>query len=129
MNDNVNHPGHYTRGFEQRPIECIDVTRHLPFSLGNAVKYVWRAGLKGDNSKAIEDLEKAEWYVTDCRYHSEALRNYDDSTATAILDLLQTMQRSDVDSGRILAIESLVGCNFEAAQNYIRRLKERVSNV
>lgn len=57
-NDVVNHPPHYT----QHPsgVECIDVTEHMSFNLGNAVKYIWRADLKGS---AIEDLEKAEWYV------------------------------------------------------------------
>lgn len=54
----VNHPPHYTGG----EIEVIEVSRHLPFNLGNAVKYVCRAGLKGDE---LEDLRKAEWYLKD----------------------------------------------------------------
>lgn len=41
-------------------VECIDVTEHMGFCLGNAVKYIWRVGLKGD---AIEDLKKARWYL------------------------------------------------------------------
>ena len=55
---NVDHPDHYT----QHPsgIECIDVTEHMNFCLGNAVKYIWRADLKG---KSIEDLQKAKWYI------------------------------------------------------------------
>lgn len=59
MTDNVNHPKHYT----QHPsgVECIQVTEHFNFNIGNAVKYLWRAGLKGD---ALEDLQKARWYVT-----------------------------------------------------------------
>lgn len=54
----VNHPSHYT----QHPsgVECIDITEHMNFCLGNAVKYIWRAGLKGDE---IEDLRKARWYL------------------------------------------------------------------
>lgn len=54
----VNHPKHYT----QHPsgIECITITEHMGFNLGNAVKYVWRADLKAD---AIEDLRKARWYI------------------------------------------------------------------
>ena len=57
--DNINHPMHYT----QHPsgVECIDVVEHFGFSLGNAVKYIWRAGLKGPN--VIEDLKKARWYL------------------------------------------------------------------
>ena len=66
--DNVNHPKHYT----QHPsgIECISITRHYCFSIGNAIKYLWRAGLKkdpsmGDRQKEIEDLRKAIWYIND----------------------------------------------------------------
>lgn len=56
--DGVNHPPHYT----QHPsgVECIDITEHFNFNLGNAIKYIWRAGLKGDS---VEDLRKAAWYV------------------------------------------------------------------
>lgn len=56
--DNVNSPKHYT----QHPsgIECIQITEHMGFNLGNAVKYIWRADLKLD---AIEDLKKAKWYI------------------------------------------------------------------
>lgn len=63
--DNVNHPQHYIEGFACRPVECIDITRGLPFSMGNAFKYVWRAGKKGDAVKAKEDLDKARWYLRD----------------------------------------------------------------
>ena len=58
MKDNVNHPLHYT----QHPsgVECIDITSHMNFCLGNAMKYLWRAGLKDD---LIQDLRKAVWYI------------------------------------------------------------------
>ena len=58
MNDAVNSPDHYTS--HGSGIECIQVTEHMNFCLGNAVKYIWRAGLKGDS---IEDLSKAVWYL------------------------------------------------------------------
>lgn len=60
MNDNVNHPAHYTQG----KIECIDfiADKKLNFARGNAVKYIVRAGLK-DPSKEIEDLRKAIFYI------------------------------------------------------------------
>lgn len=58
MNDNVKHPSHYT---DRVPgIECIQVTQHFNFNRGNAIKYIWRAGLKGDE---IEDLKKAIQYL------------------------------------------------------------------
>lgn len=58
VSDSVNHPAHYN----QHPanIECIDVVEHFSFNIGNAMKYLWRAGLKG---AAQEDLEKAKWYI------------------------------------------------------------------
>jgi len=54
----VNHPAHYNN--HPSGVECIDVTQHMNFCLGNAIKYIWRADLKGN---AIEDLKKAVWYV------------------------------------------------------------------
>lgn len=63
MADAVNHPAHYAPIFESNQIECIDIARHLDFCRGNAFKYVWRAGLKGGPEKAIEDLEKAKFYM------------------------------------------------------------------
>jgi hypothetical protein len=58
MNDNVNHPKHYTS--HPSGVECIEITEHFNFNIGNAVKYCWRAGLKGEQ---IEDLRKARWYI------------------------------------------------------------------
>lgn len=58
MTDNVNHPAHYTG--HPSGIECIQIVEHYGFCIGNAIKYLWRAGLKGD---AIEDLKKARWYL------------------------------------------------------------------
>ena len=60
MSDPVNHPAHYTS--HPSGVEAIDITRHMNFNLGNAVKYIWRAGLKGDS---IEDLQKARFYISD----------------------------------------------------------------
>jgi hypothetical protein len=57
-NDPVNHPLHYTD--HPSGIECIQITEHMGFNLGNALKYIWRCDLKKD---AIEDLEKAKWYI------------------------------------------------------------------
>lgn len=62
--DNVNHPEHYTWLKEKCGIEVLDITRHLDFSLGNAVKYILRAGKK-DADKIVEDLKKAVFYIND----------------------------------------------------------------
>lgn len=66
--DNVNHPSHYTK--HPSGVECIDIVRHYCFAVGNAIKYLWRAGLKEDaymtpKEKEIEDLNKAIWYIKD----------------------------------------------------------------
>ena len=58
MQDPVNHPKHYTS--HPSGIDCIQITEHMSFNLGNAIKYIWRADLQHD---AIEDLRKAEWYI------------------------------------------------------------------
>jgi hypothetical protein len=61
VEDVVNHPSHYK---DRVPgIECISVTEFFPFCEGNAIKYIWRAGLKGGKNKQIEDLRKAAWYI------------------------------------------------------------------
>lgn len=56
--DNVNHPAHYTN--DPSGVECIQVTQHRNFCIGNAIKYLWRCDEKGN---AIEDLQKARWYI------------------------------------------------------------------
>ena len=55
--DKVNHPKHYTN--HPSGVECIQITEHMNFNLGNATKYIWRADLKN----GLEDLKKAAWYV------------------------------------------------------------------
>lgn len=73
--DAVNHPKHYTS--HPSGVECIEITRHYTFDIGNAIKYLWRAGLKkeqglSDIEKEIEDCKKAIWYIND---HIKHLKN------------------------------------------------------
>lgn len=58
MPDLINHPPHYTS--HPSGVECITITEHMGFNLGNAIKYIWRADEKGN---ALDDLRKAEWYI------------------------------------------------------------------
>nr|DAM86296.1 MAG TPA: nucelotide kinase [Caudoviricetes sp.] len=58
MNDNVNHPAHYTRW----PVEVIDLTERKTFLIGNILKYALRAGAKAGSSYE-EDMAKARWYA------------------------------------------------------------------
>ena len=67
-NNKVNHPKYYNS--LPNGIECIDVVRYHDFDTGNAIKYLWRAGLKSEEgmtnkSKEIEDLKKAIFYIND----------------------------------------------------------------
>jgi hypothetical protein len=71
MNDPVNHPKHYTE--HPSGVECIEITEHMNFCVGNAIKYLWRAGLKGEQ---VEDLRKARWYID--REISRILNNQED---------------------------------------------------
>ena len=57
MTDNVNNPKHYNN--HPSGIECIQVTEHMNFNLGNAIKYLWRT----DHKNGVEDLKKAAWYI------------------------------------------------------------------
>ena len=58
MYDTVNKPKHYTS--HPSGIDCIQITEHMGFNLGNAIKYIWRCDLKKDD---VEDLKKAAWYI------------------------------------------------------------------
>jgi hypothetical protein len=64
VSDPINHPAHYTSSPARcecgAGIECIQITEHMGFCLGAAMKYLWRAGLKGP---PVEDLRKAIWYI------------------------------------------------------------------
>ena len=64
----VHHPKHYNA--HPSGVECITIVEGFNFNVGNAIKYLWRAGLKSEN--AIEDLEKAAWY---CLREIERLKN------------------------------------------------------
>lgn len=64
----VDHPSHYN---QIHGIECIDVVENFNFNVGNAIKYLWRAGLKSDNT-TVEDLEKAAWY---CKREIERIKS------------------------------------------------------
>lgn len=72
MSDMVNHPSHYTTG-KYEVIDFIE-DRHFSYHIGNAVKYISRAGKK-DPAKTAEDLKKALWYVR--RAYERAKNNGD----------------------------------------------------
>lgn len=121
MSDNVNHPAHYAPKFETKPVECIDITRNLPFSLGNAFKYVWRAGDKGDRRKAVEDLEKAQWYLRDAA--DDEFIHTDCREARLLFDML-------VDDGsmRFSALHAIICGRYGDAFIKIEKLKLEIDH-
>ena len=67
MANNIDHPVHYNS--HPSGVECIDIAEHYNFNVGNAIKYLWRAGIKkeqglSDLEKELEDIDKAIWYLT-----------------------------------------------------------------
>jgi hypothetical protein len=81
--DAVHHPGHYTAAggvawVSDPGLECIAVTQHMTFNLGNAVKYIWRAGSKGSRGQAEQDLRKAQQYIA---FELQRLNMSDDNQA------------------------------------------------
>ena len=59
------HPVTCPKGYNSHPtgVQCIEIVEHFNFNVGNAMKYLWRNGLK-PGASAIEDLRKAAWYAT-----------------------------------------------------------------
>ena len=76
--DPVNHPKHYTE--HPSGVECIEVTEHFDFLIGNVIKYCWRAGLK-DGSSKIQDLNKAKFYIDRAIAKEEKINGEHDETA------------------------------------------------
>ena len=78
--DTVNHPAHYLT--HRSGVECIQITEHLNFCLGNALKYIWRADEKGD---AINDLSKAAWYIEREITRRKALADIDNAKLLGVI--------------------------------------------
>ena len=106
----VTNPSHYRS--HPSGVECIDIVRHLPFNVGNAIKYLWRAGDKGGPEKLREDLEKALWYTKDSIDHPSA------STYSQLVDYEQLAKWNRVESktqrGRIIVL--IIFCFAELAK-------------
>ena len=120
MNDNVNHPAHYAPKFKTKQIECIDITRHLPFSLGNAFKYVWRAGDKGGKNKGLEDLDKAVFYLKD----ADGFVPHQYREAMLIFRMLE-----EEDTPRYWALSAIISENVSAAVRHIDELRKELENA
>lgn len=96
--DNVNHPKHYT----QHPsgVECIQITEHFNFNVGNAIKYLWRSSLKG---AYLENLHKARWYVS---REIERIEKELEAAQVGKLSAQSTVLKSDPQAGRVTGATS-----------------------
>lgn len=120
--DPVNHPKHYEG--HHVTVECIDIARHMNFQLGNAFKYVWRAGKKGGAGKEIEDLKKAQWYLYDFDSNPTAIPHL---TAQTIYNMVDS-SISHNEKWRARILYSIIDGCIEAANHLIKsRINELAS--
>jgi TPR repeat protein len=102
--DPINHPEHYLT--HRSGVECITITEHMSFTLGNAIKYIWRADAKGD---AINDLCKAAWYIDREITRRKALADIENARLLGVIadclekDLVTKSASSPDLTGNILA--------------------------
>lgn len=87
--EHVNHPSHYNS--HPSGVECITITRHCNFNIGNVIKYCWRNGLKQEEGmlnidKQIEDLKKAKFYLEDEIKRLDAIKNSNQERSVLIND-------------------------------------------
>ena len=119
LNDNINHPQHYTGVTAE--IECIDIARHLNFQLGNALKYVWRAGKKGGSAMELEDLKKALWYLED------SIQNgYNDFECDHIAEAITLLVTRDEDTLKANVLRNIAAQRVLAAANGVRQMIEEL---
>ena len=122
-NDNIN-PQHY----RQYPVEAIEIVELLPCPLlGNAVKYIWRAGDKGNKE---EDKQKALWYVTrrcsnDKEYYSSLVAFDRVVHKMAMVDGLMSQEKV----AAIVHICSLVSSSLPVVESEFNRVKDAIDAV
>lgn len=117
--EEINQPIHYSgKEFPVREIKCDDIARFMPFNLGNAFKYVWRAGLKSGNP-AEKDFKKALWYLDNVDPHKYP----DYQIAVAIFDLIDPIKSNHT---KYNILSRIVRADICAAEEQI---KEILSNI
>lgn len=113
--DPVSHPSHYN----QFSVEVIELTRALPFDLGNSVKYVLRSPFKGN---AIQDLEKAEWYLRDYLAHEDSFRDVviTESTWTSFKKMSE-----ELDDDKSEFLECVFSGHIALALDVLKRIADK----
>ena len=128
MSDEVNHPKHYAPCFSPIDLECVAISRQLPFDLGNAFKYIWRAGNKGEGYKPIQDLDKTLWYIQDWKNYpwEYAGQKY---TANAIFNLIPKDVPAGLSRWRYCALSSLLNEDYTVTVDAVDRMKEHIQGL
>lgn len=85
MIDNVSRPSHYIS--RNIGYECIDLTRHQTFCVGNVIKYLWRYEFKGN---PVEDLKKARWYAIKASITQESVDTETEDCKAIFLKLISS---------------------------------------
>ena len=116
--DPINHPKHYAA--IPADVECIDIARHLPYNLGCAFKYVWRAGEK-DITATNEDLDKAVWYINDYMEHFGKVPY----KSVAALAVWETVRKRDNEE-RAYALDCILIGDYLRAITAIQMMKKVV---
>ena len=111
MSDLINRPPHYTE--HPSKIECIEITRHLDFNRGNAIKYLWRCGKK---DAANQELKKAIWYLNDEINNGLGDVNYSFNTNNKITDKLDALALYQTDQERQLFNFIIFGFDYYLKQ-------------
>jgi hypothetical protein len=104
ISDPVNHPKHYTS--HPSGVECIQITRHMNFNLGNAFKYWFRRYAKNN---PLEDMQKAQWYLTD--YVNNISKLEARPMPTGLVKLLAYILKYE-DAESIIVLTGLVYAQF-----------------
>ncbi len=112
--EEVDHPKHYQNGLKTE-VECIMFTRNLSFDLGNAFKYIWRAGNKLTASMDT-DLAKALWYLNDAAEHQEYENSlYNPQTA----NLVHFLPKNDLLEWKYNILTCILQNNIMTAMNLL----------
>lgn len=116
--DPVHHPSHYCS--HPSGIECIEITRLLSFDTGNAVKYVWRRGEKGN---PVQDLDKSLFYLDDARDRAPHQRH----VTRRARKLLLRAANTEPDPLTAVFYRAVADQRWEAAESAVRDMRSALS--
>lgn len=133
INKDVEHPVHYQTKVRFKEPECILFSQCLSFCLGNAFKYVWRAGKKGD---PFVDLDKAAWYVrqsySSCVDCSQKIENELESARRMMLVFFSHLDFTplgEIGEAKEKALFSIILGNHSEALQSIEELKRKFGEL